>query len=82
VTQVIRSNTAAIATLTVARSNGRVVNRTRFRLAAGRTLTRRVTVPRALLRGSPRVRVRVAVTDGARRTKTTTHVARVPPARR
>ena len=64
----------------MARANGRVVTRRTVRLAAGRTSTQRLTVSRALLRGSPTVRVKVAVTDGSRRTRATTHVVRVPPA--
>ncbi len=82
VTQPVRSNTAARATITVARANGRVVARRTVRLAAGRTSTQVLTVSRARLAGSPRLRVRVVVTDASRRTRSTTHVARVPPARR
>ena len=82
VTQPVRSNTAARATITVARANGRVVARRTVRLAAGRTSTQVLTVSRARLAGSPRLRVRVVVTDASRRTRATTHVARVPPVRR
>lgn len=81
VTQTIRASAKATATLTLARGNGRVVTRRTVRLAAGRTSTQRLLVPRALLRGSRTVRVKVTVKFGSRRSRASTHVVRVPPPR-
>ncbi len=90
VVQKIRSNLAARATITVIGTKRRVVARRTVRLAANRTRTQRLAVPRTRLRGASRVRVKVRVKvlakvrvkDGTRRTRTSSHLARVPAARR
>ena len=61
VTQAVRSNAAARATITVARANGAGRGATDGPPGGRtRTSTQGLTVSRALLRGSPRLRVRVA----------------------
>jgi hypothetical protein len=82
VTQKVRSNVAARATITVIGKKRKVVARRNVRLVANRTRTQRLRVSRARLRGATRVRVRVVVKDGARHTRTSSHLVRVPRVRR
>ncbi len=81
VTQTIRVSVASTVTLTIARSNGRVVVRRTLRPRAGVTSTVRLLVPRARLARSRTLRVRVAAAAASRGTRTTTHVSRVPARR-
>ena len=81
VTQTLRVSATSTATITVAGSDGRVVVRRRVRVRAGVTSRQRLLLPRAWPARSRTVRVRVAVTDASRRTRTTSHVARVPARR-
>jgi hypothetical protein len=77
----LRASVRARATIRLTRPNGRLVATRRVALPAGRTLSPRITFPRARLRGAARVRMKVTVRDVAGRTRSLTRVVAVPARR-
>lgn len=76
----LTANSRATARVTLGRADGRVVARRTLALRPARRLQKVVTVRRAQLAGSARLRVRVVVTDAARRRTVVTRTVRLPAA--